>query len=111
MKSGRIKYGRVPYDTYPDTPPVHRRGTTNSGEPCRNWAVLSQQFCRHHGGGHRKLMRPPGRVKACPIGHVHRWGCKGCLGYDALQARKHPATTTKPVVKLDWKGMPVGPNG
>lgn len=112
FSSGRLKYGRVPYDTFPDSPPVRCAGTTRSGAPCRNWAVLTKTLCRWH--GNRRLMRPPCRAHERPInfrhgGRAHRWGSRGCLGYDVLQERKrrrlHPDVTTKP--ELDWKGMPL----
>ena len=68
----------MPYDTFPDTPPVRCAGTTNFGAPCKNWAVLTKTLCRWHGGGSRRLMRPPCRVKACPIaGRFPRAQCGG----------------------------------
>ena len=78
FSSGRLRYGRVPYDTFPDTPPVRCAGTTNFGAPCKNWAVLTKTLCRWHGGGSRRPMRPPCRVKACPIaGRFPRAQCGG----------------------------------
>jgi hypothetical protein len=35
FSSGRLRYGRVPYDTFPDTLPVRCAGTTRSGAPCK----------------------------------------------------------------------------
>jgi hypothetical protein len=71
FSSGRVRYGRVPYDTFPDTPPVRCQGTTRSGAPCKNWAVITKTLCRWHGGGNRRLMRPPCRARECPINFKH----------------------------------------
>ena len=50
FSSGRLRYGRVPYDVFPDSPPVRCQGTMRSGAPCKNWAVITKTLCRWHQG-------------------------------------------------------------
>jgi hypothetical protein len=115
LKSGRLKYPRVPYDTYPDTPGVQCSAiAARTGERCKNWSVISKTTCSRHGGGPRRLMRPPCRVQACPMGfknggRAHRWGSRGCLGWDMLKDRQSRRSAAQPADKpkpaTDWRGL------